>query len=270
MPPKKLTKLTKVETSSDDNTSDSENETMGKSIKTLKKTVVKNPESDDDGEDESDVVKKKHTKLAKAEVIEDDSEEMMSDSNSESESESDTDKKSKEKKTKESFDELTKRLDSIQVSIKTVDKDISETEKLLKVKEKMRNDYERQRNSILKVLSKTHNDEVTKARKEKPKRKGNMNGGFNKDQPVPDVLKKFLGLSPDVVMKRPQVMSALNNKFTELGLKKGQETILDKTTVKELELDKSYEGKVIRFVEFQTFLKGFYPTKEDKNAVSIA
>jgi hypothetical protein len=71
-------------------------------------------------------------------------------------------------------------------------------------------------------------------------------------------------------MKRPQVMSALSNKLTELKLKKGQDTILDEATVKALKLDKSYDGKVIKFGEFQTFLKGFYPTKEEKNTVSIS
>ena len=60
-------------------------------------------------------------------------------------------------------------------------------------------------------------------------------------------------------MARPKVMSALNNKFTELKLKDGQNTTLDKSTAKALGLGKTGEGKVIKFTEFQTFLASFYP-----------
>lgn len=252
-----------------------------KSNKSIKNTPVvehDNSSSDEISSDDEPIVKSKKTldkkvKTANVEPIDDDSEEVdnKSDSESESESESDSDsgqnKKSKEKKPKETFDELTKKLDELQHNLKSVDKEISDAEKLLKTKEKIRNDYERQRNAIFKVLSKTHNDEIVKARKEKPKRKGNVNGGFCKEQLVPDLLVKFIGLEPGVTMKRPQVMSVFSNKLTELKLKKGQDTILDKATVKALELDKSYEGKVIKFGEFQTFLKSFYPVKEEKNSV---
>ena len=105
------------------------------------------------------------------------------------EEESDNDeKKPKEKKLKESFEELTKKLETLQSSIKEVEKEIKELEKQTEVKEKLRRDYERQVNQISKVLLKTHNDEVTKALKSKPKRKGNVNGGFNKEHPVPETL----------------------------------------------------------------------------------
>jgi hypothetical protein len=258
------------------------------SKKSTKKLTVSAPvhvsDSDSESEvessnDEKLVAKSKTTvtkkgKTMNVEAIDDDSEEVNNVSESETESESDSESennqdKKKEKKLKESFDELTKRLDVLQISIKNIDKEILEADKMLKVKEKSRNDFERQRNSILKLLSKTHNDEVTKARKEKPKRKGNINGGFCKDHPVPEILIKFLGLEPGAMMKRPQVMSALSNKLTELKLKQGQNTILDKATVKALELDKSYDGKVIKFGEFQTFLKGFFPTKEVQNTVVV-
>mgnify|MGYP000215068224 FL=1 len=170
----------------------------------------------------------------------------------------------KEKKTKESFEELTKKLEALRSDIKDVNKEISDLEKQLKSREKVRNDYERQCNAIVKVLSKTHNDEVNKAIKSKPKRKGNVNGGFNKEQPVPEVLAKFLGLEDGASMARPKVMSALNNKFTELKLKDGQNTTLDKATAKALGLGKEGDGKVIKFTEFQSFLKTFYPKKEEK------
>jgi len=236
---------------------ESEDEEPQLVLKTTKgKKVV---ESSDD-----EVKETKPTK--KAEVVEehsDEDEEVDTESESDSEDEA-VEKKTKEKKTKESFEELTKKLEALRSDIKDVNKEISELEKQLKSREKVRNDYERQCNAIVKVLSKTHTDEVNKAIKSKPKRKGNVNGGFNKEQPVPEVLAKFLGLEEGASMARPKVMSALNNKFTELKLKDGQNTTLDKATAKALGLGKEGDGKVIKFTEFQSFLKTFYPKKEDK------
>lgn len=180
------------------------------------------------------------------------------------EEESDNDeKKPKEKKLKESFEELTKKLETLQSSIKEVEKEIKELEKQTEVKEKLRRDYERQVNQISKVLLKTHNDEVTKALKSKPKRKGNVNGGFNKEHPVPETLRVFLGLAKDTCMARPKVMSALNNKFSELGLKNGQTTTLDKQTSKALGF--GAETKEIKFTEFQSFLASFYHKDKEEN-----
>ncbi len=217
------------------------------------------------------------TKGKKAEVVDDESDEEVeqagsgsedgsgTDDGSESESEDDSaDKKTKEKKPKESFEELSKKLETLRADKKTVNKEMSELEKTLKTKEKQFNDFERQETAILKLLAKTHSDEVNKARKEKPKRKGNVNGGFNKEQPVPEVLVNFLGLAEGTCMARPKVMSALNNKFTELKLKNGQLTTLDKATAKALGLGKEGDGKEIKFTEFQSFLASFYPKKEEK------
>jgi hypothetical protein len=291
MPAKKSTKNT-VQASKHDSDTDYEslssddeqqNLTMNKKkVQSAKKntnakTVDNDSSSDDEPTQKTMVNKKVKTTNIKAETLEDDSEDIedVSDHESESETVSETetetgDKKSKEKKMKETFDELSKKLDVLQLNIKTIDKEILEIEKSLKSKEKIRNDYERQRNSLLKLLSKTHNDEVTKARKEKPKRKGNVNGGFCKEHPVPDVLVKFLELKEgETCLARHQVMSKLSNKFSQMGLKKGQDTTLNKEVVKELELDKSNIDRVIKFGEFQTFLKGFYPTKEEKNTVSV-
>lgn len=236
-----------------------------------------------DEEQQTKVVNKTNakakTKQLKVETLEDDSEEVEeisdnveSDSSSESssESEDEQDKKIKEKKLKESFSELTNRLDVIQSSIKSVDKEIGDIEKSLKTKNKDRNDLERQRNLILKVLSKTHNDEVSKARKEKTKRKGSSNSGFNKEKPVPEILIKFLDLEEGSCLARPQVMKKLNNKLVELGLKNGPDTVLSKEVIKELNLDKSYIDKVITFGGFQTFLATFYQNDKDKNIVTVS
>jgi hypothetical protein len=279
--PSKKSNNNKVLISNSDNESCSSDDNSTKLKKKLQSKPIEN-ESDDELSDDEIVETKQNKNAAsnsqfKSKISDDESEDVdnVPGSESESESESDSDenqnKKSKEKKSKESFDEILKKLDFYQSNIKVIDKEISEATKIIKGKEKTRNDYERQRNSILKLLSKTHNDEVIKARKEKPKRKGNINGGFCKEQPVPEILIKFLDLKDgDVCLKRPQVMSKLSNKFSTMGLKKGQDTTLSKEVVKELELDKSYINKVIKFGEFQTFLKGFYPVKEEKNIVSVA
>jgi hypothetical protein len=260
MPSKNTKDTSDVKVSKTKNTKkdvESEDEEVQPVLKTTKgKKVV---DSSDD-----EVNKTKSTK--KAEVVEEHSDEDEVDSESDSSGSEDeaVEKKTKEKKTKESFEELTKKLEALRSDIKDVNKEISELEKQLKSREKVRNDYERQCNAIVKVLSKTHTDEVNKAIKSKPKRKGNVNGGFNKEQPVPEVLAKFLGLDEGASMARPKVMSALNNKFTELKLKDGQNTTLDKATAKALGLGKEGDGKVIKFTEFQSFLKTFYPKKEEK------
>ncbi len=244
--------------------------------KTTKGKKVVEPESDEEEVKETKSAAKSKAKAKetkKAEVVEehsdedeedDDDEDDASGSESDDSEEEAAEKKTKEKKPKESFEELTKKLESLRGDIKDVNKEISEMEKQLKAKEKTRNEFERQVTAIVKVLSKTHNDEVNKAIKSKPKRKGNVNGGFNREQPVPEVLAKFLGLEDGSCMARPKVMSALNNKFTELKLKDGQNTTLDKATAKALGLGKEGEGKVIKFTEFQSFLKTFYPKKEEK------
>jgi hypothetical protein len=246
-----------------------------KNANTLPKQTKRNAVNHDD-ESSEEVALVNQTKTAKnvqVEDVSDDSdensvsEELVADVPSESETEEETDKKAK--KNKDSFDELSKRLDSLGTDIKTIDKEITELTKELKTKEKTRNDYERQRNNILKVLSKTHSDEVNRALKTKPKRKGNVNGGFNREQPVPPILASFLGLGESATMSRPKVMSALNNKFNGLKLKEGQNTTLDKATAKALGLGKTGEGRVIKFTEFQSFLASFYPKKTDEATTDV-
>ncbi len=253
--------------------------TTANKAKVVKKVVEESSDSESEPDVEAQQVKPKSGKIteskaknSKAKVVEEHSDEEEqqadsddSDSDDESESESETeakDKKTKEKKQKESFEDLTKRIDSLQETKKTVDKEISELEKQLKTKQKEYDNCERELKSALKLLSKTHNDEVTKAIKARPKRKGNVNGGFNKLETVPSVLREFLGFEKDTQMARPKLMSALNNKFNELGLKKGQDTTLDKKTAKALGLGKDGEGRVIKFTEFQSFLADFFKSEK--------
>jgi hypothetical protein len=178
-------------------------------------------------------------------------------------------KKPKEKKPKESFQDLTSKLAQLTVEIKEVDGQINEIEKSLKAKEKEKTDLERQRNKIFSLLDKSHEDDIRRAQKEKPKRRGNKDGGFNKEQPVPPKLIKYLGLDSDIKMSRPKVMSLLNNKFKEDGLKEGQKTTLNKDVAKILG---QKTGRTIEFTEFQSFLKELYEEAgllEKKNTVEL-
>ena len=120
---------------------------------------------------------------------------------------------------------------------------------------KNRNELERQRNRLYSALSKSHDDEIKRVVKQKPKRKGNKEGGFNKESPVPSKLVKYLGLEEGIELSRPKVMSLLNDKFKTEGLKQGQITTLDKNASNLLDKDENHE---IKFTGFQSFLKEFY------------
>ena len=204
----------------------------------------------------TEVIEKKV--LEEKKVIDDDEEDSDEDDEDEDDDEEEGDeKKMKEKKSKEkkSFAELATEFEKISDDIKTVETEIREAEKEMKAKEKRKLDLERQRGKIFAQFHKSHDDDVKKALKEKPKRKGNKDGGFNKELPVPPKLIKFLGLEAGVMMSRPRVMSAINDKFKSEGLKQGQTTTLDAKNATLLGKEK---GRVIEFTGFQSFLKEFY------------
>lgn len=164
-------------------------------------------------------------------------------------------KEDKEKKLKKSYQELADEWDAISTSLKVNETEHKSLLEQIRTNEKQRNELERSRNRTYAQMGKSHDDEVKKATKNKPKRKGNKEGGFNKEQPVPPKLVKYLGLEEGIKMARPKVMSALNEKFKTDGLKSGQTTTLDKDSAKALGKEK---GRVIEFTAFQSFLKEFY------------
>ena len=170
----------------------------------------------------------------------------------------------KTKKPKETVEELFVKSDLNESRTKEVVLKIAELEKELQT-------LNRERSSLLKLFKKAHADEISLATKTKPKRKGNVMGGFNAPAKVPPVLIKYLKLEDDAELSRPQVAKLLHQKFKDAGLKDGAQTTLDEKTVKELKLPKSFVGKVIKIIAkeenditFQTFLKDFYPKKEVK------
>ena len=225
------------------------------------KTVTKKDKDED----------KKETKKVAAKVVEqvEDEDDEDEDENEVGSEEEDEKKQTKEKKAKKTFTELATDFEKYSADIKLVESEITEIEKNLKVKEKSRNDLERQRNKVYAQMGASHDAEIKKAMKEKPKRQGNKEGGFNKQNPVPPVLIKFLGLEEGILMARPKVMSLLNESFKERKIKQGQTTTLDAVTAKALGKEK---GRVIEFTGFQSFLAEFYKEafpEEKTNTVDL-
>ena len=162
---------------------------------------------------------------------------------------------SKDKKLKKTWQEIITEWDKVSSEIKENEAKHKELQEALYKNEKNRNELERQRNRLYSVLSKSHDDEIKRVKKEKPKRKGNKKGGFNKESPVPSKLLKYLGLEEGIELSRPTITKLLNNKFKTESLKQGQITILDKNASNLLDKDENHE---IKFTEFQSFIKEFY------------
>jgi hypothetical protein len=159
------------------------------------------------------------------------------------------------KKEKPTFKQVIDELDRLQLEEKKILLELTDLNKKVKALETQKASNDRLVNKQVALLPKAHEEAVNKARKEKKKRTNSSRSGILKPHPVPPVLVNFIGLKEGTELERPKVMGLLSNKFKELGLKKGQDTILDKKTAKIFGYE---EGHVIGFKEFQTFLKGIY------------
>ncbi len=115
---------------------------------------------------------------------------------------------------------------------------------------------------IFKKLRKLHNNEVKKASKEKRKRNGENTGGFNSKKPVPKKLREFLEIEEESMLNRPSVFHLMSEKFKQLGLKKGQDVILDKKSAKKLGKP---NGLTIPFAGQQPFIASFYKEEKELN-----
>ena len=254
--------------------------------KTKKVEVVQKVESDSSDEEQPVVTQQtkknssktpvKETKTTVKDVTnkdsddESDSDDSDSDNELEQEaaddSESDDEEekpKEKEKKAKESYDELAKRFKELISNKKDVQKKIADNQLEHKKFQTEANGYDREMKKLLDLLEKAHGDDVTRARKEKKSnRKGNANGGFNAPKPVPELLRNYLGLTEDTLLKLPQLMSRFNSKLVSSGQKDGQTAILNEKTLKALGLANDDGPRKIKFTEMMHFLAGFYPKKE--------
>jgi len=227
------------------------------------------------GKNKSNTAEKKSTKASnkkelEKQKIESDSEvESDNDIVDESESENEVDEgeaeievevpESMEKKqlTFESvFEEITKVRKEIGTLESKKSELILEHEKSLKEVTSELKKKKSEENKLLLTVPKLYKKDLQHAKKERRKRNGENKGGFNKETEVPETLRNFLNIEEGTKLARPKVMSLLNEKFKELGLKKGQEVELDKKTAKKFGLK---EGHVIGFTEFQRFIADQYP-----------
>lgn len=194
-------------------------------------------------------------------------EEVDSEAGSEAGSEDDNEEEDKttekkEKPKKLTHEEILNDINKVLESENVLESEISELEKTLASKIKLRTTYRKSKNKLIGLLPKAYIDGLNKARKEKKKRTNNSKSGILAEHPVPPVLLKFLNLPDSTLLMRPKVFSLLNNKFKELGLKKGQDTILDKKTAKLFGVE---EGHVIKFQECQKFLANIYEKANTKS-----
>jgi flagellar hook protein FlgE len=256
-------KTNKVETeSSDSDNSDNESQSSDKQVEAvlkhlgLNKSDLINVESDDSDDDSND---------EKSE----ESDEEESDEDEKENSKSIKEPKVKKEVEKLNFEKVIKMIEDSRTEFKTVESELIDIHKLLKEKEKQKLDIMKKIMKFVDQLPKLHLDDINTARKEKPKRKNPSRSGILKENPVPPILIKFLNLKEGALLQRPKVMSALNNKFKELGLKHGQDTIMDDKTAKIFGLQ---TGQKIGFSEFQKFLANIYddafpdPEREKKKA----
>ena len=172
----------------------------------------------------------------------------------ENEGEKEEDKK-KDKSKKLTHEELCDEINNILESESVLENEIIDFQTLILAKMREKKALTKKKNKIIGLLPKAYLDGLNKAKKEKKKRTNNTKSGILAEHPVPPVLLKFLNLPENTLMMRPKVFSLLNIKFKELGLKKGQNTILDKKTAKIFGVE---EGHVIHFQEFQKFLAVIY------------
>ncbi len=125
--------------------------------------------------------------------------------------------------------------------------------------------------NINSVISRINKVIVHEHAKKKPRNTTNAGkGGFNKPVPVPEVLRKFIGINEDELMSRPQVTKLLNQKFQELDLMKKEKDDNDKI-IKIITLDKATAKKLhrtngdkIRTKDIQTFISQFYHEEKAK------
>ena len=229
--------------------SDSDDEQVSTKVQGTKATEKKSDKEPEDDSDDSDDEQQEKGIISDA-----------------SDEESEDDKTTRGKKVKETFDAVKSRIKSRKQEIKELYKTKNEQLKGLKETEVNIKNMERNQRIDYDQLEKSHDSDLKRVRSEKPKRKGNVNGGFNREQPVPEVLRKFLNLADDAALPRPKVVAALHNKFKELQLKDKQMTKIDMKTATKLGLDAPVD---IPFGKFQTWLASFYPKVETKVEVVV-
>ena len=221
-----------------------------KQTKLSKESESKESESK---ESESKESESKESENEESENEESENEESESEESESEESESEEEDNSKKsvKEKKDNIDELTQ----LTADFKKNENEHKLIQENLNKNEKAHSEIVKQLSRIVLLLGKSHDEELKRLLKAKPKRKGNNSSGFNKETPVPPKLIKYLSLDNDVQMSRPKVVSLLYQKFKSENLTSGQNITLDKNTAKIFGKEKDYE---FNFKQIQTFIKEIY------------
>lgn len=112
--------------------------------------------------------------------------------------------------------------------------------------------------SLDKQCEKVYNRDIKIVGKEKRKQRKPNNGGFNREEEVPQILLTYFG---DLVkegvttMTRPAACSLLHTALKRDGCKDGKKSVINKKVAKKLKVAKD---TVIEFGQHQTFLASFY------------
>jgi len=201
------------------------------------KVVVIDENNDDDDEEEE----------------EDDDEDEEDDAEEEEAGDAKETKQPKEKKPKKTFTDFIEEYDKLTEDLKKITVDCDVTLKTLNSLNKKKDDLNKNREKVMALLSKCHEDDMNKALKNKTtKHNGNPTGGFNRVMQVPKPIVAFCKLAADSTMNYPQMMKALSDEFIKRKLKDGQNTTLDKESAKIFKKD---VGHVIEQKRFMTFIK---------------
>ena len=164
-------------------------------------------------------------------------------------------KKKKDKPKKLSYTEIITELSSNEDKILEIESKIKEHDTILQTLQREQTLIRKSSLRLFKQIDKAHNEDLIKVRKEKKKRNVTEDSGILKNKPIPAILINFLELPEHTELPRTKIMSLLSNKFTALGLRDGQNIILDKQTATLFNKEENY---VIKFKYFQTFLKEIY------------
>lgn len=231
----------------------------------VKKVTKKSEDKTENEESENEESENEESEDEESENEESDEEESNNEQDEESEDDKEEPDKKKEKPKKLSHKELTSVLISNEERIVEIHNSRNVLELQLKTLDREEVTLRKTNLKHIKLLDKAHEEDITKTRKEKKKRKVTENSGILKNKPIPPILIKFLELEAGTELPRTKIMSLLSNKFNSLGLRKGQDIILDKATAKFFSKEDKY---VIEFKYFQRFLKEVY-SQLDSNANEI-
>ena len=159
-------------------------------------------------------------------------------------------------------------IDLIESEIKELEqKYFDDKKELIKKKTKLSKEI----NNTKKKLFSQFDREIVLASKEKRKRKGPNTGGIMKVKKWPKVFMDYMELDEDIKMSRPQLVSALNEKFKKDGFRQGKDIKLNKKTAKlfgkKVDKDNKY---LITFRGLQTFISEVVNKEKEKELVKPA